>query len=277
MVAAGERPCFLVSTPDRFDAHHLLNPWMRWHEAIDHRRALRQWDGLIAAIGQAGGKVVVMPPAGRSGALTFTRDVAAITEDGSVIVLRNLGQRGNLEPRVVGSWLRKHGYAVGSLPEGDRLDGGNVLPCSQGWLLGIPPGTTADAARRLAVRLGKGRSVCIPLADPRFGHLDMAVADLAGRGWLVYRDGLADPSLEGPAWDVVLGGRPVIDVDAEQASLLAANVLVVGRAVIGGGLTVSLCKEIERLGLEAVPLPLDEFAKAGGGAHCLTLRLDEPG
>jgi N-dimethylarginine dimethylaminohydrolase len=112
----------------------------------------------------------------------------------------------------------------------------------------------------------------VPIRNPKFGHLDTAIADLAGRGWLAYRAAFAQPDLRSPAWQPILRDRPVIEVTDAEADALACNVAVVGDAVIGG-LTPRLCRSVERLGLTAVPVDLDEFRKAGGGAHCLTLEL----
>ena len=100
------------------------------------------------------------------------------------------------------------------------------------------------------------------------------MADLAGRGWLIYREGLAEPDLAHPRWRAVLGDRPVIEVDRDEAYGLGCNVLVVGDAVLGSGLTPRLCRAIESLGLEAVVLDMDEFRKGGGGVHCLTQEFD---
>lgn len=265
----------LMSPPSRLDVHHLLNPWMRWDEAVDGAEASRQWDRLVEVVREAGGQISVMPSEGRSAAITFTRDVAVTVGAGRAIVLRNHGRRGDLEPRHVSSWLRDSGFGIEELSEDDRIDGGNLLACPEGWLIGIPPGGAVEPALRLAPRL-EGRVMCIPLARPEFAHLDTVLADLAGRAWLAYPGGFVDARMEGRQWQTLLGDRPVIIAQEEEARRLACNVVVVGDAVIGGGLSPRLCRAIEGLGLSPVPLDLDEFRKAGGGAHCLTLDLDAP-
>lgn len=264
---------FLMSPPARFGVHHLLNPWMKWYETVDVARAAEQWERLSQAIHDAGGVVAAMPPAPSSGALTFTRDAAVAIAQGQAVVLRNHGRRGDLEPRHVTAWLRSNNFRIHELPDGDRIDGGNVIDCPEGWLIGIPPGAAVEAALRLAPRLGGGRVLCIPLARPEFAHLDMVLANLAGRGWLAYPPGFVDRTMQGPEWASLLADRPVIAVDDAEARSLACNVVTVGGVVIGGGLSQRLCRAIERLGLQPVPLDLDEFRKAAGGAHCLTLSL----
>lgn len=272
---AGER-VYVMSPPAKYGVHHLLNPWMTWQEEVDLARALRQWEGLVEAVELAGGKVELVDPHPESGAMTFTRDTAVVAADAEAVVLRNAGRRGDVEPDRIAAWLADTGFAVRRLDGQDRVDGGNVLATAECWLIGMP----ADAARgeldRLADLLGElsaRRCVGIPLAQPRYGHLDLALADLGGRAWLVYPPALVAPDLDGATWQRVLGGRPVVAVDDEEAERLACNVVVVGDTVIGGGLTSRLCREIEHLGLSPAPIELDEFRKGGGGAHCLTLEL----
>jgi len=261
--------------PGGYSAPHILNPWMDWTEAVDARRALRQWSALADTIRDAGADVETIHNHSRSGAMTFTRDTAVVTAVGEAVVLRNVGRRGDLEPEQVIAWLRADGIEIIELDDDDRLDGGNVVPTSDGWLLGLAPGATIGTAQRLGARLADltGAAVHgVPIADPKFGHLDTALGDLAGRGWLAYPAAFAQPDVAAASWEPILRGRPVIEVTAEEADALACNVIVIGDIVVGG-LTPRLCREVERLGLGAVPVDLDEFRKAGGGAHCLTLEL----
>lgn len=270
------RTRLLVCEPAGYGVHHLLNPWMDWTESVDYRNALAQWEALCDAIVGAGADVDVMPHGSRSGAMTFTRDTAVVIGDQEAIVLHNVGQRGDLEPRFVTEWLRHRGYSLDELANGDRIDGGNVVPTSDGWLIGIPAGAPLEPAQRLA-RLLRDRSGAVvhgvPLATMRFGHLDTALSDLSGKAWLIYPAAFDQADLGTSAWSKILADRPVIVVDADEAERLSCNVLVIGDHVIGG-LSPRLCHELSRFGLEPVPVDLDEFRKAGGGAHCLTLELD---
>ena len=262
--------------PAGFGVHHLLNEWMAWDERVDFARAIDQWATLLDSIVGAGGSVEVMPHRGQSGAMTFTRDTAVVTASGEATLLRNHGRRGDLEPEHVRAWLGDHRYEVEELRSDERLDGGNVVPTTDGWLLGIPPLTTSEAVRPFARHLRDLTGAVVhgvPIADTRFAHLDTALSDLAGRGWLAYPSAFRQPDLSAPTWQPILRDRPVIEATRDEAEALACNVLVVGDHVIGG-LTPRLCRSIEELGLVAVPVELDEFRKAGGGAHCLTLELE---
>lgn len=276
MTSAAERTRYLVCEPAGFGAHHLLNPWMRWSESVDSALAVRQWTELATALSRAGADLEVMDNRSRSSAMTFARDTAVVTARGAAIVLRNAGRRGDLEPAVVRRWLETNGYEVDELPASVRVDGGNVLPTSDGWVVGLPPGCDRRQATDVAVRLRDltgARVHGVPIRDPRHAHLDTAFADLGGAGWLAYPAAFLQPDLDAPAWRSVLAGRRVIEVEPHEAASLACNVVVVDGHVIGD-LTPRLCRLVARLGLEPMPVPLGEFRKAGGGAHCLTLELD---
>lgn len=268
---------YLVSPPSYLDPHFLLNPWMAWHEALDRRAAQRQWEAMCGAVEAAGAAVEVVSAEPHATAMTYTRDGSVVLPDGRVLVLRNDGPRGTSEPAIVAGWFADRGYEVESLSGDQRLDGGNVLHCRNGiWLVGLKPEMDRGGARHVGRLLRQSGVSCvgIPLGSPDFVHLDLVLADLGGRGWLVYLPGLAEPDLGHPRWRAVLGDRPVIEVERDEAYRLACNVLVVGDVVLGSGLSPRLCRAIEGLGLEPLVVNLDEFRKGGGGVHCLTQELD---
>lgn len=270
------KPQLLMCPPDHLSSHHLFNPWMEWHEEADRGLAGEEWRSLRDALERSGAVIRVVAPVAVAPAMTFTRD-AVLAVGASHVVLRNDGPRGESEPVLFAGWLRAEGLPLRWLPRSTRLDGGNILRTRDArWLIGMKPGTGERGARWLARRIRADRdekSVGIPLADVRYLHLDMVLADLAGRGWLVYPKGFAEPDLSHPVWTGVLRDRPVIEVDDEEASQLSCNVVVVGETVIAGSLSDRLRAAIEALGLSVETVPLDEFRKAGGGAHCLTTEL----
>src|SRR5690606_21037423 len=58
------------------------------------------------------------------------------------------------------------------------------------------------------------------------------------------------------------------------ATLLAANAVCIGRKVIAGDMTGDLRKELGQRGYEVALPRIGAFARSGGSAYCLTLRLD---
>jgi N-dimethylarginine dimethylaminohydrolase len=264
---------YFLCPPMHYAVHFLGNPWLAWHDAVDLDRAWIEWEGLCTLIAATGASTAMVSPQPGASAMTFVRDAALVYSPNQALVLRNDGPRGDVEPRHVTRWFKSQGYRTEMAPY--RLDGGNILRCADGrYLVGLKGGAGSRVGRYLAWLLRRhGGAGCIgvPLADPRYLHLDLVLADMAGKGWLVYPEGLGDGKLADPLWQMVFRDRPIITVERDEAARLACNVVVIGETVIGGGLSPRLVRAIERLGLTVAPTPLAEFAKAGGGAHCLTL------
>ena len=242
----------LMSPPDHLSAHHLFNPWMKWHEEPDRERAGQEWTALKDLLERCGAAVEVMPPHPSAPAMTFTRDL--VLRVGSThVILRNDGPRGDTEPVLAASWMRDRHRTGRWLGRTLRLDGGNVLRRTDGcWLVGLKP----DADARSAAWLGRFvrrtldvPTMAVPLADIRYLHLDTVLADLGGRGWLVYPKGFAHPDLSHEIWRDILGPRPVIEITDDEAADLACNVVVLGDVVIGGRISDRLRHAIETLGL----------------------------
>jgi arginine dihydrolase len=269
----------LMCPPDYFDTHFMLNPWMGWDEVVNPTLARAQWETLRSALEAAGATLEILDPDPLAAGLIFTRDALLCYRPGAALVLRNDGARGELEPAIYRRWLRRHDLALESLGSARRMDGGNVLPTAEGgYLVGLKPGDPVNVARALAARIKRrtgARCIGIPLSDPNYLHLDMVLADLGGRGWLAYPNALGDIDPRSSEWRQVFGGKPIITVDSDEARLLACNVVMVGTVVVGA-LPDRVAREIEALGLEVVRVELDEFRKAGGGAHCLTTPIALP-
>jgi N-dimethylarginine dimethylaminohydrolase len=66
----------------------------------------------------------------------------------------------------------------------------------------------------------------------------------------------------------------LLDVAQVEAERFACNAVVIGKRVITNIGCEELHAMIRAAGYEPFATPLDEFAKAGGSAKCLTLRLD---
>ncbi len=237
---------------------------------------MREWEQLRSLIKARGGRSETIAPASQAGAMTFTRDAALVYGPGRALILRNDGPRGDTEPTRFARWFAESGYETETTPY--RLDGGNVLRCADGrYLIGLKPGSSGRVERYLARLLGRltgARCFGVPLSDVRYLHLDMVIADLNGRGWLVYPAGLGGANLTLPEWDAIFLGRPIIEVERDEAARLACNVVPIGNTIVGCGLSRRLIRAIEHLGCEVAVTPLEEFRKAGGGAHCLTLELE---
>ena len=114
------------------------------------------------------------------------------------------------------------------------------------------------------------RVIPLELADRRYYHLDTCFCPLAPDVAIYY-----PPAFDGYGRKVLnnMIGQ-LIAVDDAEAARFACNAVVLDRTVITNIGCPRLHQELKRRGFRPVATPVSEFVKAGGGAKCLTLRLD---
>lgn len=266
----------LVCPPDSYRTSFLFNPWLDYRDdEVDATKARAQWDELVSTLNEHCTATSFIEPSDDSPAMVFTADGALVYWERRAIVLRNDGSRSYSESYFVRDWLRANGYGFESLPPQYTLDGGNIVRLSSStYLVGLKPGSPGHAERylgRLLKMVADATVLPLALSDRRYLHLDMVVGNLAGRGLLVYWDGLHPASrehLKRWASDQV----PLIDVSEQDAARFACNTIATpDGSIVTGPVSDELAGRIAHLGLRPVRVDLSEFYKAGGGAKCLTL------
>jgi N-dimethylarginine dimethylaminohydrolase len=282
-LAANPQPRFLMCPPRHFAVTYSINPWMDPHAwaasgTALHEQGERQWAGLTRALAQAGAVIETIEPAEGLPDLVFTAN-AAVVLDGKVVPARfRHGERQAEEPVFAGAFAALKGRGlieeILPLPPGIMLEGaGDCIFDKRRNVLWLGCGFRSDAAaapeleRRFDLRV-----TALPLADPRFYHLDTAFCALPC-GAVIYYPGAFTPAAlaaihaaVAPADRIVLGYA--------DAARFAANAVCVGRTIILSSCSAALRRKLKARGYAVVETPLDAFQKSGGSACCLTLRLD---
>jgi N-dimethylarginine dimethylaminohydrolase len=134
-------------------------------------------------------------------------------------------------------------------------------------------GPRSDAAAAHAVEdTFECEVMALELADPRFYHMDTALAPLPG-GEVMYL-----PNAFTAAGTAAIRERVApqarIEIAIEDGCRLAANAVGLGKALIMSGCGRRLRAELNERGYDVVTTPLPSFLRSGGSAFCLTLRLD---
>ena len=112
----------------------------------------------------------------------------------------------------------------------------------------------------------------IPLATERYYHLDTCFCPLSGGEVLYY-----PPALTGPALAALYAHtRPDqrIEADDEDAEAFCVNAVCLGRTIIMAQPAPRLRARLTERGYRVIGVDLAEFILSGGGAFCMTLRLD---
>ena len=115
-----------------------------------------------------------------------------------------------------------------------------------------------------------GRPVVpLELVDPRFYHLDTALAVLDDDHHRLL------PAAFSPASRAVLAERfpDAVIATAADAAVLGLNAVSDGRHVVLPAEATDLAAALAERGFEPVPVELSELLKGGGGPKCCTLEV----
>ena len=111
------------------------------------------------------------------------------------------------------------------------------------------------------------------LVDERFQHLDTVLCPLSTGHVMAYMDAFS-PHAQTLLRRAIEPGY-LIEVSIDDALHLACNAVEIGDAVIVHECTRRLRERLHDAGYSVARTDLSEFHAAGGGAKCLTLRLDD--
>ncbi len=260
---------FLLCPPTHFAVAYEINPWMSTQVVVDRDRAQVQWEGLKAALEQAGATVEVQPPHPSVPDLVFTANAGIAWRQAFVPSHFRHPER-QPETALDIAWFEAAGYEVRRLSAdvghegaGDALPFGGVLVSAYRFRSDATAHTQLSRLLDVPVR-------SIELVDPRYYHLDITFCPLDSTRAMLWPG----------AWDSY--GRTVIEalvpeplvLEADEASAFVANSVVVGRTVLMPSCPPRVGRQLEAWGLTPVEVDVGEFLKAGGGCRCLTLALD---
>jgi N-dimethylarginine dimethylaminohydrolase len=227
---------------------------------------------------ELGAAVELVPPVPGLPDLVFTANAAVVLDRQALLARFRHPQRrreeGHFEAAFRSLQARGRIDAVRKLPEGLVLEGaGDCVWDERRNLFWMGYGPRSDAAAARAVEDMFGRDVvALELADPRFYHMDTALAPLPG-GEVMYL-----PSAFTAAGAAAIRERVApparIEIAIEDGCRLAANAVGLGTALIMSGCGRRLRAELNERGYDVVTTPLPSFLRSGGSAFCLTLRLD---
>jgi N-dimethylarginine dimethylaminohydrolase len=275
-------PHLLMCRPVHFAVSYAINPWMdprSWaRDRQAHAAAAREWAALYGALAAHGATIELVPPAAGLPDLVFTAN-AAVVLDAQVLLARfRHPERRREEPHFEAAFrsLQARGLidAVHHLPGNLVLEGaGDCVwdPVRKMFWLGYGPRSDAAACTAVEDLLGC-EAVALELADPRFYHMDTALAPLPG-GEVMYL-----PAAFTAAGRAAIGERVAphqrIELGIEDGCRLAANTVCLGRNLVMSDCSARLRGALAERGYAVASTPLPSFLRSGGSAFCLTLRLD---
>ena len=276
------RPTFLMTDPQHFQVAYEINPWMKpgaWgaDPAAWARRARAGWEALKNALEHAGADVRVMPGVEGLPDLVFPAN-AAVVLDGKALVARfRFAERADEAPRFHAALesLRRSG-AVSEVADVETVyqeGAGDCIWDSNRRLFWTASGprSTPESLKVLADHFGQ-TVVHMPLATEEYYHLDTCFCPLSGGEILYYPPALTETAKRALMERTTPDQR--IEASAKDAQAFCVNAVSLGRKVIMARPGAELESRLAARGYDVIGIDLDPFMLSGGGAFCMTLRLD---
>ena len=258
---------YLMCPPDHFAVTYSINPWMDPDEPVDASLAARQWEALRDLYMDLGHQVETIKPIEGLPDMVFAANGATVV-GGKVLGASFRNDERKAEGPAYMEWFRKNGFAEVHDPrfinegEGDFLYAGD-------WIL-AGHGFRSDPNAHLEAQELFGMPVIgLRLVDPRYYHLDTAIAVLSDDEVMYYPDAFSESSRK-----VLRELYPdAILATAADAAVFGLNAFSDGRNVLLPQAADRLAGVLRERGFEPVGVDLSELLKAGGGVKCCTLEL----
>jgi N-dimethylarginine dimethylaminohydrolase len=258
---------YLMCRPTYFAVEYSINPWMNPEKPTSRELALAQWEKLHDLLVSLGHHVDLIDPVPGLPDMVFAANGATVV-DGRVLVARFRHPQRNGESRHYLEWFRAHGFTTLAQAKWHNEGEGDHVVTSRVVLAGT--GFRTDRRSHAEARELFGRPVAgLELVDPRFYHLDTALAVLDDDEIMYFPPAFAPASLE-----LLRGLFPdAIIADTADAEVFGLNAVCDGRHVVLPEAAVGLAARLRERGYQPIGVDLSELLKAGGSAKCCTLEL----
>jgi N-dimethylarginine dimethylaminohydrolase len=267
-------PTIVMCAPAHYGVDYVINPWME-HQLgkADHAIATVEWHELRRFLEHVANLEFIEPQPGLPD-MVFTANAGLVIEGAAIVSRFRTSERRGEEP-FFRAWFERRGLKIAEWPEdvafegaGDALldRGRPLIWCGQGF-------RSSEDAPPLIEKIFERRTIALQLVDPRFYHLDTCFCPLSGGRLLYYPLAFDEASRRTIEANVPAENR--IEASDEDALRFACNAVEAGGRIFINEASPELRARLRDVGLEPIITPLSEFLKAGGGAKCLTLRLDE--
>jgi N-dimethylarginine dimethylaminohydrolase len=253
--------------PTYFDVTYSINPWMDPHRPTSGALALAQWKRLHDVLVDLGHTVELVEPVPGLPDMVFAAN-GAIAIDGRALVARFRHPQRADESLAYLEWFRIHGWdevrqaVFANEGTGDHLYVGGEILAGTGF--------RSDRRAHDEVRGFFGLKVLsLTLVDPRFYHLDTALAVLSDTQIMYF------PPAFSPESRALLAERfpDAVLADEADAEVFGLNAVSDGRHVILPERATRLASQLRERGFEPIGADVSELLKAGGGMKCCTLEL----
>jgi len=261
------RTCRYAMTPPTFFAvEYAINPWMDVSTPVDADLAHAQWDSLYQTYLRLGHHVDLVDPVPGLPDMVYAANGGFIANDVAIVARFRFPERAG-ESQAYAAWMWSAGYRPVSTRhinegQGDLLKVGAMILAGCGFRTDRRAHGEISAALRMPV-------ISLELVDPRFYHLDTALAVLDDHTIAFY-----PPAFSEAAQQHLHTLFPdAIVVGSADAYVLGLNVVSDGLHVVLPAAATGFAAQLREAGFEPVGVDLSELLKGGGSVKCCTLEV----
>ncbi len=257
---------YAMTPPTFFAVEYAINPWMDTSTSVDTHVAMNQWETLRQTYKELGHTVELVEPVAGLPDMVYAANGGLLVNDTAVVARFAYPQRTG-ESAAYAEWMSRHGYQPTETRyvnegQGDLLVVGSIVLAGHGFRTARRAHDEIAATVRMPV-------VSLELVDPRFYHLDTALAVLDDTTIAFYPPAFSDESRTR-----LLELFPdAIEVATPDAYVLGLNAVSDGLHVVHPAAATGFAEQLSDAGFTAIGVDLSELLKGGGSVKCCTLEV----
>ena len=257
---------YAMTAPTFFAVEYAINPWMDTSIPVDTHVALNQWETLRQTYKELGHTVELIEPLAGLPDMVYAANGGLLVNGKAVAARFAYPQRAG-ESAAYAEWMVRHGFEPAETRhanegQGDLLVVGSIMLAGYGFR------TERLAHNEIAAIVGMP-VVSLELIDPRFYHLDTALAVLDNTTIAYY-----PPAFSAAARAILLDLFPdAIEVAGSDADVLGLNAVSDGLNVVLPAAATGFAGQLREAGFKPIGVDLSELLKGGGSVKCCTLEV----
>ncbi|MEU1836532.1 MULTISPECIES: dimethylargininase [Micromonospora] len=261
---------YLMCSPEHFAVEYAINPWMDVTAPVDAELAVKQWDRLRETLVGLGHEVHLLTPERGLPDMVFAANGAFVV-DGTVYGAQFKHEQRHAEAAAHRAFYEANGWRFIAPSETNEGEGDFAyLPEAHGGLILAGHGFRTETAAHAEAQEALGRPVVsLRLVDPRFYHLDVALASIDDENVVYYPGAFSAASQR-----VLTQLFPdAVIADDEDALAFGLNLVSDGLNVVLNSEATRLAGKLKAAGYHPVPVELAELKKGGGSVKCCIAEL----
>lgn len=266
------RRTVLMCRPEHFTVSYRINPWMHPEQPTDTELALTQWSTLYNTYLGLGFEVNLIDPVPGQPDMVYSANGGFVLDGIAYGASFTYPERQAEGPAYM-EWFWRNGFEV-RYPDSVNEGEGDFLLVGERILAGH--GFRSDTGSHQEVAAIFGREVVpLRLVDPRFYHLDTAIAVLdPGLGNDRANIAYLPAAFDEDSRSRLQGLYPdAIEVGLDDATVLGLNSYSDGLNIVIASRATGFERQLRERGYHPIGVDLSELLRGGGGVKCCTLEL----